>query len=292
PLSLLPEDLVSSAMNVGDDDDAHNETFYTTAEGDGEDSGDDIADHDEKSEDTNLMIQLDDSPASPSFKSASAVDEKKPTSGSASRKPRQSPGSSFWTEAMASQETPKMAPKNIVNYKDSPKLDAVATMTEISAQVTPKVSSKGLIKASPAPYDEVSTSTPEKTEANKEETKTPRKEEKSFAREEPDIALHIYGGVKGAWAWSKSHIPLADMFMGVTETVASTITKATTGNSLKDIDAKIITPRLTGFDDDMLNPVIHATVDAILDDKEPQNPLQKLVFAPLRHPVRALIKSG
>jgi hypothetical protein len=60
---------------------------------------------------------------------------------------------------------------------------------------------------------------------------------------------------------------------------------------LRDMDEKIIRPHLTGFDTDVLNPAIHASVDAILDDKEPQNPVQKFVFAPLRSPVRALCNS-
>jgi hypothetical protein len=188
---------------------------------------------------------------------------------------------------MAAQDTPKVTSRGIVDPSD--KLDDVGTMKEISAQVTPKVAAKKSIvaKASPTPYDEVSTTTPEKTEGTNEMF-TPKK---NYDGKEPDVSIHVYDGAKGLWAWGKSNVPLAGFFMGFTETVASSIVTAATGTNLRDMDEKIIRPHLTGFDTDVLNPAIHASVDAILDDKEPQNPVQKFVFAPLRSPVRALCNS-
>jgi hypothetical protein len=308
--SLLPEDLISTAMNAAayiapamtqsttDDEDIHevttevasnvlDETFYTTAMGESDDS-DDITDDDDKLQGDLIQLE-DDSPSiSPALeRETSSVTTPVATAMSPSRKSRNRPGNSFWTEAMAAQDTPKVTSRGIVDPSD--KLDDVGTMKEISAQVTPKVAAKKSIvaKASPAPYDEVSTTTPEKTEGTNEMF-TPKK---NYDGKEPDVSIHVYDGAKSLWAWGKSNVPLAGFFMGFTETVASSIVTAATGTNLRDMDEKIIRPHLTGFDTDVLNPAIHASVDAILDDKEPQNPVQKFVFAPLRSPVRALCNS-
>ncbi|KAL3926409.1 MAG: hypothetical protein SGARI_005619, partial [Bacillariaceae sp.] len=185
--------------------------------------------------------------------------------------------------AMATNDTPKISTRSTTN---SQKLDEVATMKEISDHVvTPKVApAKTITAKSPAPYDEVSSSTPEKTEG------TPPK--KKYEGKEPDVCLQVYGGAKGVWAWSKSHVPLAGFVLGVTETITSSIVTAATGTNLRDMDEKFLKPHLVGFDTDVLNPAIHGVVDTILDDKEPQNPVQKFVFQPLRPPVRALCNSN
>ena len=48
-------------------------------------------------------------------------------------------------------------------------------------------------------------------------------------------------------------------------TSASSIVTAATGTNLRDMDEKVFQPHLAGFDHDVLNPAIHATVDAIFD---------------------------
>ena len=181
------------------------------------------------------------------------------------------------------ETTPKISSRGIAGSKNNEKLDEVATMKEISAQATPKVAPAKTSIKSPAPYDEVSTSTPEKTEG------TPPKPK--YEGKEPDVCIQVYDGAKGAWAWSKSHLPLADFVLGVTETITSSIVTAATGTNLRDMDEKVFQPHLAGFDQDVLNPAIHATIDAILDETEPRNPVQKFVFSLLRPPVRALCNS-
>jgi hypothetical protein len=189
---------------------------------------------------------------------------------------------------------PRTSPvSTLQELDDSSKEAAQAT----AANASPSNSSKASVpeedtpvdkSALAAPYDEVSPSSPEKTKVTftlpEKDTKT------SEGDDEPDLVSNMYNGVKGAWMWSKSHVPLANLWMGLTESVANSVLEVATGNNLHAMDEKIIQPHITGFDSKILNPAIHALVDAILRDegKDP-NPLQSILLSILRPPVRFLV---
>jgi hypothetical protein len=79
-----------------------------------------------------------------------------------------------------------------------------------------------------------------------------------------DVASHLYDGIKGVWGWSKDHIPLANIFMGMTEAVASTITRVTLGGNIQETDTNWIKPHLAQLDSGVLNPVLHAILGIVL----------------------------
>jgi hypothetical protein len=161
------------------------------------------------------------------------------------------------------------------------------------------------------PYDEIS-DTPEKTNqspSNVKENDTSKDATRSDRPGEPDVASHLYEGAKGAWAWSKCHIPLASLWMGLTESFANSVIQTSLGRNLNEVDQTIIKPHIAGFDSDLLNPAIHAVVEAIMKegdrndvsssgpsshktkDSHPYNFLRQFIFALLRPPVHFLIKS-
>lgn len=78
-----------------------------------------------------------------------------------------------------------------------------------------------------------------------------------------DVASHLYEGVKGVWAWSKCHIPLANVIMGLTEAVASSVTQVTVGGNLQETDKNLIQPHVAQLDNGVLNPVIHAMLGIV-----------------------------
>jgi len=84
-----------------------------------------------------------------------------------------------------------------------------------------------------------------------------------------DIASHIYGGTKMAWGWSKDHVPLAGIFLGVTEGVANVVVKrVTNGCNLSEVDHKHIQPHLQNLDHGVLNPVLNNIVDTVIDESD------------------------
>ncbi|KAG7369879.1 hypothetical protein IV203_027625 [Nitzschia inconspicua] len=138
-----------------------------------------------------------------------------------------------------------------------------------------------------APYDEVSPSTTDKTKVT---FALPEKESNAKTCDEPDLVTHMYEGVKGAWTWSKSHIPLANIWMGLTESIANSVLEVATGNNLHKMDEKVIQPHLSGLDTNLLNPAIHALVEAVMNsDSKDKNPLRSILFAILRPPVYFLV---
>mmetsp|Transcript_1393 Transcript_1393/g.2226 ORF Transcript_1393/g.2226 Transcript_1393/m.2226 type:complete len:400 (+) Transcript_1393:97-1296(+) len=193
------------------------------------------------------------------------------------------------------------------------------SISESLSQTKDEEDTSATVLSNAAPYDEVSATTPEKTKetspstfADDKETLEQKKDSKEKANEEPDVAIHLYEGVKGAWAWGKTHVPLAPLWMGMTESVANAVVQAVVGDDLNEVDKKIIQPHLAGFDSGVLNPAIHATVDAIMEGEEKQvtpsagatshedgaeaphhqNLLQQLLFPLLRPPLRFLINSN
>lgn len=196
----------------------------------------------------------------------------------ASNQPRKSPVSAMQELDDTAEE---FSPPNMAS-DSSPSTSCKASNPEEDAPIDESV------KAEAAPFDEVCSTTPEKTKVT---FIFPEKEAMSNNEQEPDIVSNLYGGVKGAWMWSKSHIPLANIWMGLTESVANSVLELATGNGLHSMDEKVIRPQLYGLDAKVLNPAIHALVDAVLksNNSKEQNPLHSILLALLGPPVRFLV---
>lgn len=78
-------------------------------------------------------------------------------------------------------------------------------------------------------------------------------------KEEPhfDVTQHIYGGIKDVWAWGKT-VPVVEIFLGITETVAAKILDITIHKDLPAIDNDVAKPNLKKLDDQILTPAILA----------------------------------
>jgi hypothetical protein len=145
----------------------------------------------------------------------------------------------------------------------------------------------------------------EETPPSDDEVKAGTEESSPYTSTSPDVASHLYEGAKGIWAWSKCHIPLADLFMGLTEVAASSVTQVALGGNLQDMDKNLIQPHLTHLDSSVLNPVIHAVVRTVFhghpsstdhegmkSNRQHENILHVL-FSPFHHIIsgRSLLKS-
>jgi hypothetical protein len=80
----------------------------------------------------------------------------------------------------------------------------------------------------------------------------------------PDPATHVYNGVKGVWAWGKEHGILVSPFFKITEGIANRVIGIVLNSDLQEVDENLVRPIFVGFDNHLLNPVIHSIVSTSL----------------------------
>jgi hypothetical protein len=72
-----------------------------------------------------------------------------------------------------------------------------------------------------------------------------------------DVAQHIYSHIKDIWAWGKT-VPVVEVLLGITESVATKLLEATFKTDLPAIDNKVAQPNLKKLDDQVVTPAILA----------------------------------
>lgn len=77
-----------------------------------------------------------------------------------------------------------------------------------------------------------------------------------------DAASHVYEGVKNVWGWGKEQIVIST-FLGMTEAVAGKVVSIV-GTDFEEIDHNI-TPQLSNFDSNILNPAIRAVLGIVMN---------------------------
>lgn len=103
----------------------------------------------------------------------------------------------------------------------------------------------------------------------------------------PEVASHVYEGVKGVWGWGKEQMVIST-FLGMAEGIAGKVV-GVMGTDLEEIDGNI-KPQLTKVDKDILNPAISAIVGILMKVAGKSENILKPIIVSILKPV-GLIKA-
>ena len=110
---------------------------------------------------------------------------------------------------------------------------------------------------------------------------------KAPEEEHPNVATHVYEGVKGVWSWGKG-VAIVNVFLGMAEGVAGQVLKVA-GTSMSELDGNI-KPKVAGLDADVVNPALEKVLKFLFEALEKGDETLRPIIMQLIGPVLKMIE--